>query len=225
MKKFVLAAALALLPVLSLGSTAFAAGAIGGGNIVTSKNVTTNSAFADVTNATCGDTVKIRAYVHNPGPDSLTGVRAQATLPTGSASSFSAKMTISATNANPASESDTTSIMSNKVATLGYVAGSAEYFDHAGARLGSLSDSIVTTGADVPGGVDVSTLNARYVQIQAKVTCPTTPVTPVTPTTPTTPKTVTELPQTGSTGLIGIVAAVAVAGAAYLVTARKNLLG
>lgn len=175
MKKFVLAAALALLPALSLGSTAFAAGAIGGGNIVTSKNVTTNSAFADVTNATCSDTVKIRAYVHNPGPDSLTGVRAQAVLPTGSASSFSVKMTVSATNANPASESDTTSIKSNKAATLNYVSGSAEYFDAKGARLGSLNDSIVTTGADVPGGVDVSTLNARYVQIQAKLACPSVP--------------------------------------------------
>ena len=49
--------------------------------------------------------------------------------------------------------------------------------------------------------------------------CDTTPVTPVTPTTP------TELPQTGTTGLIAIVATIATAGAGYLVTARKNLLG
>lgn len=225
MKKFLLAAAIATLPVLSMGSTAFAAGAIGGGNIVTSKNVTTNSAFADVTNATCGDTVKIRAYVHNPGPDSLTGVRAKAELPAGSATTFSAKMTITASNANPASESDTTSIMSNKAATLNYVAGTAEYFDANGARLGSLSDSIVTTGADVPGGVDVSTLNARYVQLQAKLNCPTTPVTPTTPSTPQTPAPVKELPQTGATGLFAVVAAMVALGAGYLVTARKNLLG
>lgn len=175
MKKFLLAAALAVLPVLSLGSTAFAAGAIGGGNIVESKNVSTNSAWADVTNATCDNVVKIRAYVHNPGPDSLTGVRAQATLPTGKATSFSVEMTISASNANPASESDTTSIKSDKTASLSYIAGSAEYFDANGARLGSLDNSIVTTGADVPNGVDVSTLNARYVQIQAKLNCDVTP--------------------------------------------------
>lgn len=299
MKKFLLAATLAVLPVLSLGSTAFAAGAIGGGNIVTSKNVTTNSAFADVTNVTCGDTVKIRAYVHNPGPDSLTGVRAKAELPTGTASSFSVKMTISAANANPSSESDTTSLKSNKSATISYVAGSAEYFDAKGARLGSLSDSIVTTGASVPGNVDVSTLNARYVQLQAKLNCPVVPpvektitvcelatkniitikekdfdaskhskdladcapkppvegeitvcevatkkvvtikesafdstkhskdlsdcdAAPVAPVTPTTP---TELPQTGATGLIAAIATIATAGAGYLVTARKNLLG
>lgn len=178
MKKFLLAAAFVLLPVIGLGANAKAVenyGSIGGGNIVTSKNVTKNSTFADVTNATCGDTVKIRAYVHNPGPNSLTGVRAQAMLPSGTATSFSVKMTISATNANPSSESDTTSIMSDKAATLNYVAGSAEYFDAKGARLGSLSDSIVTSGADVPGGVDVSTLNARYVQLQAKVNCPEVP--------------------------------------------------
>lgn len=178
MKKFVLAAAFALLPTLGLSANAFAVqdyGSIGGGNIVTSKNVTKNGTFADVTNATCGDTVKIRAYVHNPGPNSLTGLRAQAVLPTGTATSFSVKMTISATNANPKSESDTTSIMSDKTASMGYVAGSAEYFDAKGARLGSLSDSIVTTGTDVPGGVDVSTLNARYVQFQAKLNCAETP--------------------------------------------------
>jgi uncharacterized repeat protein (TIGR01451 family) len=178
MKKFVLAAAFALLPALGLSLNASAVenyGSIGGGNIVTSKNVTTNGTFADVTNATCGDTVKIRAYVHNPGPNSLTGLRAQATLPTGTATSFSVKMTISASNANPKSESDTTSIKSDKAANLNYVAGSAEYFDANGARLGSLSDSIVSNGADVPGGVDVSTLNARYVQLQAKLNCPEAP--------------------------------------------------
>jgi uncharacterized repeat protein (TIGR01451 family) len=174
MKKILLAAAFALLPALSLSANALATenyGSIGGGNIVTSKNVTANGTFADVTNATCGDTVKIRAYVHNPGPNSLTGVRAQAVLPTGQATSFSVKMTISASNANPKSESDTTSIMSDKAATLSYVAGTAEYFDAKGARLGSLDDSIVTSGADVPGNVDVSTLNARYVQLQAKLAC------------------------------------------------------
>lgn len=49
--------------------------------------------------------------------------------------------------------------------------------------------------------------------------CDATPVTPVTPTTP------TELPQTGATGLIAVIATIATAGAGYLVTARKNLLG
>ena len=178
MKKILLAAAFALLPALGLSLNASATenyGSIGGGNIVTSKNVTKNSTFNDVTSATCGDTVKIRAYVHNPGPNSLTGVRAQAFLPAGQATSFSVKMTISASNANPKSESDTTSISSDKVATLAYVSGTAEYFDANGARLGSLSDSIVTSGTDVPGGVDVSTLNARYVQLQAKINCPTEP--------------------------------------------------
>lgn len=254
MKKFVLAAAIALLSVIGLGANALAVenyGSIGGGNIVTSKNVTSNSTFADVTNATCGDTVKIRAYVHNPGPNSLTGVRAQAMLPSGTATSFSVKMTISATNANPSSESDTTSIMSNKAATLNYVAGSAEYFDAKGARLGSLSDSIVTSGADVPGGVDVSTLNARYVQLQAKLNCPTVPgeitvceiatkkVVTIKENTfdsskhtrdlskcETTPVvTPTELPKTGPTGLVAIVAAVIAAGIGYAVTSRKNVLG
>lgn len=180
MKKFLIAAALAFAVVPAFGFVNAASavedyGSIGGGNIVTSKNVTKNGTFADVTNATCSDIVKIRAYVHNPGPNSLTGVRAQAVLPTGQATSFSVKMTISAANANPKSESDTTSIKSDKSANISYVAGTAEYFDANGARLGSLSDSIVTTGADVPGGVDVSTMNARYVQFQAKLNCETPP--------------------------------------------------
>lgn len=180
MKKLLLTAAFAVaaMPFVGLAGTALAVepyGSIGGGNIVTSKNVTQNGTFADVTNATCNDTIKIRAYVHNPGPDALTGVRAQAVLPTGAANSFSVKMTISAANANPKSESDTTSIKADKSGTMAYIAGTAEYFDANGARLGSLSDSIVTTGADVPGGVDVSTMNARYVQFQAKINCDTPP--------------------------------------------------
>lgn len=176
MKRLLLTAAFAVaaMPFVGLAGTALAIepyGSIGGGNIVTSKNVTQNGTFADVTNATCNDTIKIRAYVHNPGPDALTGVRAQAVLPTGAANSFSVKMTISAANANPSSESDTTSIKSDKTASMSYIAGSAEYFDANGARLGSLSDSIVSNGTDVPGGVDVSTMNARYVQFQAKLNC------------------------------------------------------
>jgi len=180
MKKFLIAVALAFAMVPAFGFVNAASavedyGSIGGGNIVTSKNVTKNGTFADVTNATCSDVVKIRAYVHNPGPNDLTGVRAQAVLPTGQATSFSVKMTISAANANPKSESDTTSIKSDKTASMSYVAGSAEYFDANGARLGSLSDSIVTSGTDVPGGVGVSTMNARYVQFQAKLNCDTPP--------------------------------------------------
>jgi uncharacterized repeat protein (TIGR01451 family) len=49
--------------------------------------------------------------------------------------------------------------------------------------------------------------------------------TPVTPETPKTPETPAELPKTGAEGYIGLVAALLTAGVAYLVTARRNVLG
>src|ERR1700752_5046881 len=78
-----LVASLATLPVIAFASTAYAAGNPGQieqGDIYRAKNVTTNSAFADNTTATCGDVVAFRVRIHNGGPETLTNVNVAATL-------------------------------------------------------------------------------------------------------------------------------------------------
>jgi uncharacterized repeat protein (TIGR01451 family) len=177
------------VPALILGSTpalATEAGQIEGGDIYRVKNVTKNGTFTDPANATCGETVQFRVRIHNPGPDALTGVTASATLDTAEAASHSSKMTISATNANPQSTSDTAGVTTDKATKIAYIAGSTQLLDANGAVMQNLADGIVGGSVNIPGGVGVSTEQKRFVQFSAKLDCPTPPVTP--PKTPENPK-------------------------------------
>lgn len=227
-----IAAGAVLVSTVALSSVqaATATGQIEGGDIYQAKTVNKDVTFVDPANATCGDVVKLRVVIHNPGPVALNDVKVVAKLPTATGTTHGSTATVSASNANPASTSDSVTVKTDKAAKLSYVSGSAEYFNATGGREGAIADSIVTTGATVPGGVGVSFDHRRYVQFQVKVDCPTTPTTPTTPETPKTeaPKAVvtpTELPQTGSEGMLAIAASLIAAAAGYVVTARKNLLG
>ena len=177
MNKLLLSFAGILSATLLFSSAVFAtdAGQIEAGNIYKAKNQTADGVFEDPTSATCGDTVKLRVEIHNPGPGVLKNVKVAATVPTGVATSHTSTVTVSSPNANPASVSDTAGIKLDKAGKLAYVAGSAEYFSATGARLGSIADSIVAGGATIPGEVGVSFDHRRYVQFRVKVDCPTKP--------------------------------------------------
>lgn len=227
-----IAAGAVLVSTVALSSVqaTTATGQIEAGDIYQAKTINKDVTFVDPTNATCGDVVKLRVVIHNPGPVALENVKVVAKLPTATGTTHGSTATVTASNANPASTSDSVTVKTDKAAKLSYVSGSAEYFNATGGREGSIDDSVVTTGATVPGGVGVSFEHTRYVQFQVKVDCPTTPVTPTTPETPKvkeTPKAtvVTELPRTGSEGVIAVVASLIAAAAGYVVTARKNVLG
>jgi uncharacterized repeat protein (TIGR01451 family) len=221
--KKVAASALAL-PLLVTGVTMAApAGQIEGGNIyrVRIASSAASGGFTDPLAATCGNTVQFRVRIHNTGPDALTGVRVQATLDSAVAASHSSKVTVSATNANPTSVTDTAGVNLDKAASLNYVAGSTELLDPNGATLSTLGDGITTTGVDVPGGVGVSIEQQREVQFQAKVNCPPTE-TPKTP--PTTTTTTTSLPNTGPGDVAAVAGGASVLGS-YLYRRRlaRNL--
>lgn len=212
------------VPVLVAGVVSAApAGQIEGGDIYRVRNVTKNTAFADPITADQCDTVQFRVRIHNPGPEDLTGVNVKATLNTEVAASHSSVVTVSATNANPSSVSDSAGVNLSKAAGMSYVNGSTELLDQSGAKISTLGDTILSSGVSVPNDVGVSVEEKRFVQFQAKVDCPQPPVTPpVTP--PTTTKSVpTTLPNTGAGQVAGIVAAVVVASAvAYSwVTGRR----
>lgn len=222
-----------MVPAVAFSSvSALAAGQIEGGDIYRVKNVTKNVDFTDPASATCGDTVQFKVRIHNPGPDALTGVKVGATLPTAAATSHSSKVTVSATNANPSSTSDTAGVNLSAAGKLAYVAGSTELLDAHNSKLSTLADGIVGGTVDVTGGVGVSTEQKRFVQFQAKVVCETTPVTPVTPTTPETPKTLgTQAPAViAATGPASTIATMfglsaLAAGIGYAVQRRRNILG
>lgn len=242
MKKLLsLAIGIALVPVVAFSNvSALAAGQIEGGDIYRVKNVTKGGDFTDPATATCGDTVQFKVRIHNPGPDALTGVKVAATLPAAAATSHSSTVTVSATNANPGSTSDTAGLNLDKAGKLSYVAGSTELLDANNAKLQNLADGIVGGSVDVPNGVGVSTEQKRFVQFQAKVDCPTPPKeckpgipvgdarcvdVPVTPTTPTTPQV---LASTGPVETFAqIVGVTALAGAIsyYIRSRRANILG
>lgn len=151
------------------------AGQIEGGDIYRVKNITKGGEFTDPVNATCGETVQFRVRIHNPGPDALTGVTASATLSTVESMSHSSNMTVSATNANPQSTSDSAAVKTDKASRISYVAGSTQLLDANGGVMQNLADGIVGGSVTIPNGVGVSTEQKRFVQFNAKVDCPQPP--------------------------------------------------
>jgi uncharacterized repeat protein (TIGR01451 family) len=174
-----LAAALAVAPVLAFsGSAALAAdsnsGQIEMGNIYRVRNLTTNGSFDDSITASCNETVQFRVRIHNPGPDPITNVKVAATLDSGSSTSHSSKVSITADNVGGEVVTDTTGVNLDKAGTLSYVAGTTELLDPNGSKLNNLPEGITSGGTGVNiGTVGVSLQQIRLVQFQAKVNCPT----------------------------------------------------
>lgn len=241
MKKFLLMAALAIVPVLAFAVPALAdsPGQLSNGaNNYKVRNVTQNGAYAQSVAAACNDTVKYSITLSNSDFGLLTNLNVKAALANG-AISASATNTAGATT----SVSGTATVTLAK-GSLSYVPGSTVRITSDGATSTPLADGITT------GGVNAGNLNgstAIFVQFQAKVNCPTTPPemctvkgkenlpknspdcveTPVTPTTPTTPATPAALPETGAAesvlAFVGLGAMVA--SIAYFIASRRNVLG
>lgn len=212
-KLSVLAAAVAVVPVLTFSGSAMAAamGQIEGGDIYRSRNVSKNTEFMNTTNATCGDTVQFKVRIHNPGPSKINNVKVVATLPSAAATSFTSRVTVSAPDADPLSTSDTSNIKTDKTAKLSYVNGSTELLGSNSEKLQTMPDTVTTTGVTLTNGVGVSLNEKRFVQFSAKVNCETTPVTP--PVTPEKPEQPTELTKTGAGDIVALFAVVVAAGA------------
>jgi len=211
-KLSVLAASLAVVPVLAFANPALAAesdsGQIEQGNIYRVRNISVNpnGEFIDPATATCGNTVQFRVRIHNPGPDPITNVKVAATLPSASATSHSSKVSVTASNVGGQVVTDTAGVNLDKTGTLNYVGGSTELLDSNGSKLNNLPDGITGGGTGVNiGTVGTSVAQKRFVQFQAKVNCPTPPEDcktnpklcppPVTP--PSTPPTTTPIAPTG----------------------------
>lgn len=149
-------------------------GQIEGGDIYRVKNVTKGTDFSDPTSATCNETVQFKVRIHNPGPSAIDNVKVVATLPNAVATSHVSRVTVSSTNADPLSTSDTATVNLDKAAVLSYVAGSTELLDARGSKVSTLNDAITGAGVTI-GKVGVSVDEKRFVQFSAKINCPEAP--------------------------------------------------
>jgi len=214
------AATLLAVPALVLAGPVMAAseGQTEGGNIYRIKNVTKNVDFTDPANAAACDTLMYKVRIHNPGPGALSKVGVKATLPSNVATSHTSTVMVSSINADPETTSDTAVVNLTSAQSLSYVNGSTQLLDANGNAMKTLADGITQGGVDI-GNVGVSINEKRFVQFQAKVSCP--PVTP-TPTPTPTPT----IPNTGAGSVIGLFAGASVLGAAghYVLSIRRNRL-
>ena len=176
MKNVLLSVAALVSAVALLAGNALAApaGQIEGGDIYRVRNVSTNGVFTDPATGTCGNTFQFKVRIHNPGPDALSNVNVKATLPSAVATSHSSQVTVTASNANPSTTTDTAGINLSKAAKLNYINGSTELLDANNAKLQTLGDTILTSGVTI-GTVGVSTQQKRFVQFSVKTDCPTAP--------------------------------------------------
>lgn len=193
-----------------------------------------------------GQTIVLRAYVHNNADPNKIGaaaaiarnVKVKVLIPTAKQKDQNLVSFITASNATPGTVNDTMSLYADKEFTLEYVPGSAVFDRKADGvtMTGSkLNDSIVGAGASL-GDLNGCFQYSGYVTLSVKVKMDTPPVTPpeeppvtppkppVTPPTPgkTTP-TPTALPETGPADVAAIVAAVTLFSAiAYYVVTRRQ---
>jgi len=226
MKKFILAAFLAVAPVLGFAAPVFADSP---GQLSNSpdnykvRNVTQNGEYGPSASAACNETVKYSVILANSDFGLLRDLTVKANLASGAISA-------SAVNTVGDTTSVSGSVTVNHPGTLKYVAGSTVRITSDGQTRTPQGDGVVTAAGENVGELNGST--QTFVQFEAKVECPTTPPptppTPPTPTTPVTPTTPQVLAATGPVETFAqIVGVTAITGAIsyYIRSRRANILG
>ncbi|MEK7561959.1 MAG: hypothetical protein AAB541_03810 [Patescibacteria group bacterium] len=232
-----LATALAVVPIIAFAAPALAVGEgqIESGDIYRIKNITKNIDFVDPANADSCNLLEYKVRIHDPGPGFLTNVNVWVDLPSGADTNNISTIVVSAQNANPLSTFDTATLNLSSAQGVSYVNGTTQLLDASGNVIQNLPDGITQAGIAI-GNVGVSFNNRKYVQFQARVSCPApvptptpTPTpTPAAPTKPTTKPVVTvasstkALPDTGPGDVAAIFAGVsAIAGAGHYFVTRR----
>ena len=189
----------------------FFAGSIGGANVQDRMKVKN------------GDTIVLRAYVHNNADPNKIGVPAaiarnvkiKVLVPTAKQADSNMIAFISAANANPGTINDTMSIYGDAPFTIEYLKGSAKWQTNSGTV--ALNDTIVADGTYL-GDMNGCFQYSGYVTLTVKVNMDTPPQPPQppkptptpTPTppapTPTTPVIGSVIPNTGAEGIVALVA-------------------
>jgi hypothetical protein len=165
-----LAAALAVMPVLAVGSSALAGspGQLAGGDNYLVKNITQKGSYANTISATCNDEVQYSMQLSNTQFGALNNVTLKATLPSdGGVSTATATTDLGGTSGT----SDTVTVNLGANQTQSLENGTTVLYDGNGNAIKTLPDTITS-------GVNIGTLNGsttEFVNFRAKVNCPTTP--------------------------------------------------
>jgi uncharacterized repeat protein (TIGR01451 family) len=145
-------------------------GQIEQGDIYRAMNVTTNSPFADLVTARCGDRIAFRVRIHNGGPDTLTNVKVGASLNQGTASiSHGSLVQLSANNnLNNSVVTATAGVRTARASTATYVRHSTELLNYSSrpggeSVIGSLPDGVLERGIGVG---DIGPLGSDTVEVQ-----------------------------------------------------------
>lgn len=216
-----LAAALAVVSVLTIGGSALAdsPGQLATGPYVYRvKNVTTNGTYASTANASACDVVQYTTELNNGGFGGLTNIIVKASLPSSSSTSIASTVTATPDQGASFCTTGTATVNFSSNQSLNYVNGSTQLLDVNGKLIKNLPDTITTSGVNVG---DLLGSTTEFVHLQAKVNCPAPTPTP-TPTPQV--KSATTLPNTGAGDVVGIFAGASAAGTAAhaIVTRRKR---
>lgn len=149
----------------------FFAGSIGGANVQDRMKVKD------------GDTIVLRAYVHNNADPNKIGAAAavakntkiKVLIPTAKQADSNMVAFISADNANPAMINDTMSVYGDSAFNIEYVAGSAKWTTNSGVV--AISDNIVAGGASL-GSINGCFQYSGYVTLTVKIKMDTPPKPP-----------------------------------------------
>ena len=166
MKKFIVAAVIAVAPVLGFAAPVFADSPGQLSNAPTNyevKNVTKNGSYSQSATAACSETVKYSVLLANSDFGLLRNLTVKANLASGAISA-------SATNTVNDTTSVSGSVNVSHPGTLQYVNGSTVRITSDGQTRTPLADGV--TGAGVNAG-DLNGSTQTFVQFEAKVVCDT----------------------------------------------------
>ena len=169
MKKFILAAFLAVSPVLAFAAPVFADSPGQLSSAPTDyevKNVTQNGAYGQSASAACNETVKYSVLLANSEFGLLRNLTVKANLASGAISA-------SAVNAANDTTSVSGSVNVSHPGTLQYVNGSTVRITSDGQTRTPQGDGVVTAAGENVGELTGST--QTFVQFEAKVHCETPP--------------------------------------------------
>jgi hypothetical protein len=136
-------------------------------NLYQIANATNMGSWGTSATATYGDTVSYLVHVHNNVIGSTANnVNVKVTLPTTNFTSYSSVATVSADNATAVTGSTTLTL--SEASKLNYIPGSTIMYDHNNQVLGTLPDTIMTTGVNV-GNINGCWEYETWIRFKVKV--------------------------------------------------------
>jgi len=178
MRKFILSKTKILLSVLALVCLPAVAAAslspvLDTASLYQIANTSLSADWGTSTSADPGQTLTFLVHIHNTVYNTTANnVNVQVVLPTGPVTSYTSRVLESADNAS--SIAGTTSFTVSSPSTIDYIPGSTVLYDHNDKVIGTLPDTITTSGVTV-GNIQGCYNYEEWIMFKAKVNSPVYP--------------------------------------------------